>query len=418
MTDMKIDIETLGAQGDGIAQTPDGPLYVAYTLPDETVEVAPLEADRAALKRIVTPSSHRVKPSCRHFGQCGGCALQHLDGEIYRDWKRDLVAHALAHRGLETEVEPLVRSQPHSRRRATFAATRTKKSVTLGYYARGTHNIVDIGECPLVVPEIENALAGLAALVAPGLSRKGRAAITVTATRSGLDVSVTGGKALDDAEDSGLRAALANGANEMDLARLSWESEIVAERRPPMIRLGKLDISLPPGGFLQATAEGEAELSSRVQAMVGNARQVADLFAGAGTFAALLAETAAVHAVESDEEALKRLARAVRDQGPGLGLKPLTTERRDLFRRPMLAVELGKFGAVVLDPPRAGAQAQAEELAKSSVPRIAYVSCNPASFARDARLLADGGYRLVSVTPVDQFLWSAHVELVGLFVKD
>ena len=415
---MTIHIETLGAQGDGIAQADAGPLYVPYTLPDETVEVTPQEAGRATLKRIVTPSPHRVKPPCRHFGQCGGCALQHLDEESYRDWKAGLVANALAHRGLETAIEPLVVSRPHSRRRATLAATRTKKSVTLGYYARGTHNIVPVSECPLVVPEIENALPGLAALVAPGLSRKGRAAIAVTSTRSGLDVAVTGGKPLDDTEDSDLRAALAKGAEEMDLARLSWEGEILAERRPPMIRLGRLDISLPPGGFLQATAEGEAVLSSHVAAMAGHARHIVDLFAGAGTFAASLAETAAVHAVESDADALQRLARAVRDQGPVLGLKPLATERRDLFRRPLLASELDKYDAVVIDPPRAGAQAQAVELAKSRVPRIVFVSCNPASFARDARMLVDGGYKLVSVTPVDQFLWSAHVELVALFTRE
>lgn len=204
----------------------------------------------------------------------------------------------------------------------------------------------------------------------------------------------------------------------MDIARLSWESEIVAERRPPLIRLGKLDISLPPGGFLQATEEGEAALSSRVAAALGDARHVVDLFAGAGTFAASLAESAAVHAVENDAEALKRLERAVRDQGPGLKLKPLTTERRDLFRRPVLASELDKYDAAVLDPPRAGAQAQAAELAKSRLSRIAFVSCSPANFARDARMLLDGGYRLESVTPVDQFLWSAHVELVGIFSRD
>lgn len=417
MNELTVDIDFLGAQGDGIAQTDNGPLYVAYALPGETVDVAPQEAERAALKRIVTPSPHRVKPPCRHFGQCGGCSIQHLDGESYRGWKRSLVETALAHRGIETDIEPLIGAQPRSRRRATFAAMRTKKAVTLGYYARGTHNIVGVEECPLVVPEIEGALAGLSALVAPGLSRKGRAAIAVTATRSGLDVSVTGAKALDDAEDSGLRAKLAQGADGMDLARLSWEGEIVAERRPPMIRLGSLDISLPPGGFLQATEDGEAALSSRVAETVGEARHVVDLFAGAGTFAASLAENAAVHAVENDTEALKRLERAVRDQGPGLKLKPLTTERRDLFRRPLLASELDKYDAVVLDPPRAGAQAQAAELAKSRVPRIAFVSCSPASFARDARMLVDGGYRLVSVTPVDQFLWSAHVELIGVFVR-
>ena len=418
MSEMTVHIDRLGAQGDGIAETETGPLYVPYALPGETVDVEPQDGDRTALKRIVSPSPHRVKAPCRHFGHCGGCAIQHLDQASYSNWKRDLVETALAHRGLETEVAPLVASQPRSRRRATLAATRTKKSVTLGYYARGTHNIVPISECPLVVPEIEQALPGLAALVEPGLSRKGRAAIAVTATRSGLDVAVTGGKALDDTEDSSLRDRLGSGAAEMDLARLSWDDEIVAERRAPMIRLGGLDIALPPGGFLQATEEGEKVLSSSVQEIVGGARRIVDLFAGAGTFAASLAERASVHAVESDDEALKRLDRAVRDQGPALGLKPLTTERRDLFRRPMLASELDKYEAVVLDPPRAGAQAQAAELAASSVPRIAYVSCSPASFARDARILVDGGYRLVSVTPVDQFLWSAHVELVGSFIRD
>ncbi|MGB5948896.1 MAG: class I SAM-dependent RNA methyltransferase, partial [Parvibaculum sp.] len=403
-------IGALGHLGDGIAETPDGTLFVPFALPGERVRVRNIGEGRAELLGVLTAAPERALPACRHFGACGGCALQHIETSAYRDWKREQVAAALAARGLEIEVDPLIPAEPRSRRRATLAATRTKKGVTIGYYGRASHTIVAIAECPLVVPEIERALEGLADLVEPGLSRKGRAALAVTATETGLDVAVSGGKEIDGP----LRAELARRATAIDLARLAWNGELIAERRAPQVTLSGLRVSPPPGAFLQATAEGEAALVRLVLEAVGGSKRVADLFAGCGTFTAALARRAAVLAVEGEKPQLAALDRALRAQGPALGLKPVELLTRDLFRRPMLPSDLEKIDAVVFDPPRAGAAAQAEMLARSSVPLILAVSCNPATFARDARLLVDGGYRLLRVTPVDQFLWSPHIELVGL----
>lgn len=411
MAEIDIDIYALGAQADGLADVEGETLYVPYVLPGERVRVATEGGGRASLLKIVTPSPERVSPACRHFTRCGGCSIQQLAPAGYAVWKREQVEVALRARGIETVVSPLLLAAPRSRRRATFAATRTKKGVTVGYYERGSHEIVAISECPLVVPEIEQFVARLGELVLPGLSRRTRASVLVTSTLNGLDVAVTGGKPLDGP----LRAELGQRAQAADVARLSWDDEILAERRLPEIDLSGLRVGLPVKGFLQPTAEGETALVRLVREGVGRARHVVDLFAGCGTFSAALAGGASVHAVEGEKKALAALERAVHRQGPDLGLKPVTIETRDLARRPLLADELKKFDAIVIDPPRAGAFAQAEEIARSDVPLVVSVSCNPATFARDARALLDGGYRLEGVTPIDQFLWSAHVELVGIF---
>ena len=410
----EITIDTLGHLGDGVAELNGAQVFVPLALAGERVQIAFDEDKKAKLLRIVEPSSSRVKAPCKHFGQCGGCALQHLEVSRYNEWKREQVVAALAARGIETEVKPLIPATPRSRRRATFAVTRTKKGATIGYYARATHTIVDIKECPLVVPEIEENIAALASVVALGLSRKGRASLLVTATETGLDVSVTGGK---EAPDGALRAELARNAATADLARLTWDGDILSERRAPRITLSGLKVTPPPGAFLQATKAGEDALVRLVLEGVGDAKRVIDLFAGCGTFAAALAEKSFVLAVESETKSLAAFDRAIREQGPARGLKPVELLTRDLFRRPLHMSELLKTDAVVFDPPRAGASAQVEMLAQSSVPVIIGVSCNPATFARDARTLIDGGYELISVTPVDQFLWSPHIELVGIFKK-
>lgn len=411
--DIEVGISSVGAQGDGVAETPDGPLYVPYVLAGERVLVRPAGESRAELLGIVKASPDRVDAPCPHFTHCGGCSLQHMEAVSYATWKCAQVDAALKARGIATEIGPLVPARHRSRRRATFAATRTRKTLTLGYYARASHTIIPISECPLVVPEIERALPALATMIGPGLSRSSRASILVTSTASGLDVAVTGGKPLDGP----LRIALAEQASAADVARLSWEGEIVAERRMPTVDLSGLAVTPPPGAFLQPTREGEEALVRLVQEAVGNAARIADLFAGCGTFTASLAKKATVHAVEGEAASLAALTRSIREQGPVLGLKPVTCETRDLVRRPLLASELDRFEAVVFDPPRVGAATQAEEIAKSRVPLIAAVSCNPATFARDARTLLNGGYRLVKLTPVDQFLWSPHIELVGIFTR-
>lgn len=412
---LEVTIATLGHLGDGVVETEAGQLFIPFTLAGERVRVRPGGEGRAELLKILDPAPERVVPPCRHFGICGGCALQHMEASAYAAWKREQVIAALGARGLDGDVGPLVPAKPHGRRRATFAATRTKKGVTIGYYTRGSHTIVAVEECPLVVPEIERALKDLAFLAEPGLSRKGRAALSVTATEAGLDVAVNGGK---EAPDGPLRAELAKRAAAIDLARLTWDGDILAERRAPVVTFSGLRVAPPPGAFLQATEEGEAALVRLVLDGVGSAKRVADLFAGCGTFTAALAKRGAVLAVEGEAKQIAALDRALRQQGPALALKPVELVTRDLFRRPIHSSELLKTDAVVFDPPRAGAAAQAEMLAKSAVPIIVGVSCNPATFARDARTLIDGGYKLDRVTPVDQFLWSPHIELVGIFRKE
>ncbi|MGB3809394.1 MAG: class I SAM-dependent RNA methyltransferase [Parvibaculum sp.] len=415
MTDVEVTISSLGHLGDGVAETPTGQLFVPFTLAGERALVRPSGEGRAELLKVLEASSERVAAPCKHFGICGGCTLQHMEMASYAGWKRLQVTAALNARGLDCDVDPLVPATPRSRRRASFAATRTKKGVTIGYYGRASHTIIAIQECPLVVPEIESAFADLAHLVEPGLSRKGRASLAVTATDAGLDVAVSGGK---EAPDGVLRAELAKRAAAVNLARLTWDGDILAERRIPLVTFSGLSVAPPPDSFLQATVEGEATLVRLVLEAVGDAKRVADLFAGCGTFTAALAKRSAVLAVEGEAKQIAALDRALRMQGPALGLKPVDLVTRDLFRRPIHASELLKTDAVVFDPPRAGAAAQAEMLAKSSVPLIIGVSCNPATFARDARTLVDGGYKLTRVTPVDQFLWSPHIELVGIFRKE
>jgi 23S rRNA (uracil1939-C5)-methyltransferase len=412
--ELETTITALGHLGDGVTEINGAQAFVPFALPGEHVSIRQLTDGQFSLSKILEPSASRVKPPCRHFAQCGGCSIQHIEAKTYATWKRDQVTIALATRGIETEIAPLVAAEPHTRRRATFAATRTKKGVTIGYYARATHTIIPITECPLVVPEIEKILAALGEVVAPGLSRKGRASLSVTATETGLDVAVSGGK---ETPDGPLRAELARRAANADLARLTWEGDILSERRTPLVTLSGLRVAPPPGAFLQATRDGEETLVRLVLNAIGDARHVADLFSGCGTFTAALARASSILAVESEPSSLAAIDRALREQGPALGLKPVELVARDLFRRPLHMSELLKTDVVVFDPPRAGAAAQVEMLAQSSVPTIIGVSCNPATFARDARVLIDGGYVLKEVVPVDQFLWSPHIELVGTFLK-
>ena len=407
-------IDHVGAQGDGVVRTDGGPIYIPRTLPGEQVQAEIMDG-RGDLREVLKPAPDRIEPVCAHFGTCGGCALQHQSHETYRAWKRDQVVRALKSKGIDVPVAEIIPCAPRSRRRATFAAMRTRKTVRFGFFERASHTIVDIASCPILVPELEAAIPTLRDLVGPGLTRKGKASVSVTMTASGLDVSVTGGKA---DPDLALRQTLADAAARADIARLTWDGDILAERRPPILDLAGIDVALPPGAFLQATKAGEEAMVSIVTGALEESGSVVDLFAGCGTFSLALAQAHKVHAVEGAKEQCVALETAVRRQGPGAGLKPLTVERRDLARRPMRSDELNSYDAAVIDPPRAGAATQCEALAASTIPLIASVSCNPATFARDARILIDGGYHLESVTPLDQFLWSPHIELVGIFRRE
>jgi len=402
---VRLTIERLGHHGDGVAA---GPVYVPMALPGEVVE-AEVEGDRARDVRIVQPSHDRVAAECRHFRSCGGCAVQHWRAERVDGWKAGIVRQALAAQGLEALVETLHVSPPASRRRATLAGRRTKGGAVVGFHGRASGSIVEVPDCRLLRPELLGALPVLAAITVAGGSRAAGLDLALTLTDTGLALDVTGGKTADRALTEAVARA-AGGA----LARVTWSGETLLQAEVPVVRIGRAEVHLPPGAFLQPTAEGEAALVRAVRSVVGPAARVADLFAGLGTFTFPLAETAEVVAVEGEAAMIAALGSAARRTS---GLRSITTERRDLFRRPLDAGELDRFDAVVLDPPRAGAEAQAIALSTARVPLVAYVSCNPATFARDARHLVAGGYRLDRVALVDQFRWSPHVELVARLIR-
>ncbi len=402
-------IDRLGAQGDGIANTERGQVFIPFTLPGETVTAA-REKDRATLMAILEASPLRVEPACRHFTECGGCDLQHLEAEAYRIWKREKVVHTLKGKGIEVPVGDTVACALASRRRVVFSARRTEAGIILGYNRALSNTIIDIAECPIAVPEIVAALPKLRSLAGLICMTPQPFHLAVTLTSSGLDIAAGGsGKLSETARRQASDFVIREG-----IARLSVDGEIVVEPRKPMVMFGDAAVTPPPGGFLQAVASAEMAMAGLVSAHVGKAKRIADLFAGAGAFALRLAAKAEVHAVEADAAALAALDRGFRFTA---GLKRITSERRDLFRRPLTFKELNAFDAVVFDPPRAGAEDQSKQIARSDVPLVAAVSCNPVTLARDLRILIDGGYTLKGVTPVDQFLWSAHVEAVALLEK-
>jgi len=400
---MSFTVERLGHRGEGIAEG----VFIARALPGEVIEGV-VEAGRITAPRILTPSPERVAAPCRHYRNCGGCALQHASDTFVADWKQAIVANALAAQGLSAPFRPIHTSPARARRRATLAGRRLKSGALVGFHARASDTLTAIPDCLLLSPELIATLPALEAITLAGASRKAELSLTITALTGGVDVAVRGGKPLDLA----LRSELPGIAEKHRLARVSWDGETLFQTQPPSLRFGRASVSPPPGAFLQATADGEAVLVSAMLEAVEGARRVVDLFAGCGTFSLPLAEHAEVHALESEKAMLDALETGWRGVQ---GLKRLTTEPRDLFRRPLLPDELARFDAVVIDPPRAGAEAQFHELAHARVPVIGAVSCNPATFARDARILVHAGYTLEWVQVVDQFRWSAHVELAARF---
>ena len=406
---MTYTIERLGHLGHGIASGPQGPLYVPGVLPGEVVEGDPA-GDRLENLRIVTPSVDRVKPPCPHARACGGCQLQHASDSFVAGWKRDVVANALTAQGLAADGlrDGVATSPPRSRRRATVAARKTKGGALVGFHARGSDVIIPVPGCILLHPSLMALFPAVEALAVAGGSRSQALAVTLTHSLTGPDVRVEGGKPLD----AELRMDLARLAERFALARLTWGDETVALRAMPEQAFGPARVQMPPAAFLQATEAGEAVLVRAVKQALIPQKRVADLFAGMGTFALPLAETAEVAAYEGEAAVVAALDKAARATP---GLKRIAAEKRDLFRRPLEPDELRGLTGVVIDPPRAGAEAQVQRLAASAVPVIAMVSCNPATFARDARILLAGGYALEWVQVVDQFRWSHHVELVARF---
>ncbi|WP_298361428.1 class I SAM-dependent RNA methyltransferase [uncultured Litoreibacter sp.] len=398
---MTLTITRITAAGDGMAEDA-GPF--PRTLPGEEVDLV----DGTA--RLVTPSPTRVKPPCRHFKSCGGCAMQHADDGFVADWKTSVIATGLAARGIETDIRPILTSPPQSRRRAALHGKRTKSGAMVGFHGRASDVLIETPDCQLLDPAIAAALPVLEELTVIAASRKAELELVVSLSENGIDLDMRNCKPLDPRVIGEVSAL----AEKHRFARIAWDGEVIGLRAPPIQAFGHALVSPPPGAFLQATLHGQNMLMQAVAEAVGGAKYVADLFAGCGTFSLPAAETAEVWALEGEASLIAAL-----DQGwrQATGLKKVTADTRDLFRRPVLPSELSKTDAVIIDPPRAGAEAQTIELAKSEVPRIAAVSCNPVTFARDADILIKGGYRLDWVLPVDQFRWSSHVELAAQFTR-
>ena len=412
----QLKIARIGHRGDGIADSNTGPVYVPYALAGETVTVEPVggHPDRRHLLRVDQASHERAVPVCKHFGVCGGCAMQHWSLAEYLLWKRNLVVEALEHAGLIAPVEPIVDAHGKGRRRAVLHARRGHGDILeVGYAAQRSHQIIGIDECPILAPGLSKAIPAAWALAELFKPVSQPLDIHFTATDSGLDVDLRGASAPSSKQTT----ALARLAEQQRLVRVTRNGELILQGEQPMLKVGRAMVPLPPGAFLQATAEGEATLARLVTTHIGEnkkLKRVADLFSGIGTFALRLAETARVTAIDTEASAIRSLERAVAMTS---GLKAVETQTRDLFRSPLMAIELKNYDAVVFDPPRQGAEAQARELALSKVPVVVAVSCDATTFARDARILIDGGYKLIAVTPVDQFRYSHHVELVAKFTR-
>jgi 23S rRNA (uracil1939-C5)-methyltransferase len=406
-------IDHVGHFGDGVGFADGQTVFVPYTLGGETVEAETVadHPDRRRLSRVERASPERITPFCPHFGVCGGCAIQHWQPEAYRAWKRRIVVDALAHAGIECHVDELMDAHGAGRRRITAHARRGGDGeLRVGFAAANSHAIVAIDNCPILDPGLHGALDAARALAEVLKPASKPLDIQITATDDGLDVDVRGSGPLP----AQMIATLSRVAEQHRLARLTRHGELVLMRTPPTIAIGAARVTLPPGSFLQATVAGEETLAALVSEHCKRAKNLADLFCGVGPFALRLAAKSRISAFDSDEGAVTALQKAATST---LGLKPIKAETRDLFRRPLMLQELRHYDTVVFDPPRQGAHAQARQLAASKVPVVVAVSCNVATFARDARILIDGGYRLESVTPVDQFRHTSHVELVARFTR-
>jgi 23S rRNA (uracil1939-C5)-methyltransferase len=406
-------IDHVGHRGDGVALADGQSVYVPYTLGGETVEVASVPGhhpDRRRLLQVEHASPERVTPFCPHFGICGGCAIQHWETERYRAWKRDIVIETLAQAKLACEVYPLIDAHGLGRRRITLhARIGTHDVLKVGFAAANSHDIIPVDRCPILDPGLSGALDAGWAVAEPLISTGKPLDIQITTTDSGLDVDVRGSGPLPAA----MIATLSRVAEQHRLARLTRHGELVLMRTPPTITIGTAQVTLPPGSFLQATVAGEETLAALVAGHCQRAKHIADLFCGVGPFALRLAAKSRIAAFDNDDGAVMALQKAATSTP---GLKPIKAQARDLFRRPLMPPELRDYDAIVFDPPRQGAQAQVLQLAASKIPVVVAVSCNVATFARDARILVDGGYRLEGVTPVDQFRHTPHVELVARFV--
>ena len=404
-------IHAVGAQGDGVAREGG---FVAFTLPGERVRVSG-PGERLDLVDVLDPSADRVAPPCQHFGTCGGCALQHWAPTPYLAWKQEQVRSALARMRIETDIALAFAAPPGTRRRLALHARRVGREVQIGFKGRRSWDVWAIAECVVADPRLVAALPVLRDLAAPFLEHPKSAPILhVTLTQTGLDIDVTGVERKGGGLSADARARAARACEGTAIARVTLAGEMVYQARAPMVGLGPAMVALPPGAFLQAVPAAEDAMAAVMLEAAAGARRIADLYCGVGTFTFRLAALAPVLAADASVPAIAAL-RAAMSGAPGL--KAVAAEARDLDRRPILAAEMKKIDVAVFDPPRAGAAAQSAQLAESKVARVVGVSCNPATFARDALTLIDGGFTLDRVAVVDQFLWSPHIELVGVFSR-
>lgn len=409
---VEVVIETIGGEGDGVAA---GPIYVPFTLPGETVR-ATGGGERRELDAVLVASAERVEPPCPHFGVCGGCALQHWDHAAYLAWKLERLRKTLGLQRIETEILAPFAAPPASRRRLALHARPGKRGeARLGYKTRKSWDVIDISVCPIADPKLQAALPDLRRLAAPLLKHpKSAPTLHVTLTPEGLDIEITGVERKSGGLSADARMQLGEIASEVGFARVTMDGEVQYGARQPLVRVGPAVVALPAGAFLQAVPAAEAAMAAFAVEQAAGAEKIADLYCGVGTFTFRLAQIAPVYAADGHAPAIRALTSAI---ATAPGLKGITAETRDLARRPVLAVELKKTDTLLFDPPRAGALEQTAEVAASKVSKVIGVSCNPATFARDARVLIDAGFSLDRVFPVDQFLWSPHVELVGVFTR-
>ncbi|MCZ2158501.1 class I SAM-dependent RNA methyltransferase [Bartonella sp. 220] len=402
-------IDHMGMNGHGVVKTLHGLVYVPFTLPGECAEIT-VHGKYATLRALKEKSSERIDALCQHFGECGGCALQHWHPDVYREWKRQLVVDALKEYELDVVVSPLIECKPYSRRRMTLTASMTSQGLRVGFNRQFSHEIIALEECPVSRPELISKLADIRILCACLSGYAKRFHITITLVENGFDVALSGCVVHNES----IRQKMVRIALSCGITRLSVEGEVLVEQEKPLIYFGDVSVVFPTGRFLQATFEAENMIGDIILTHFKKAKNALDLFSGVGTFTLRMAKKMNVHAVENDERALANLDSAARF---ATDLKTVTCEKRDLFRRPLSVKELECFEYVVFDPPRAGAEQQVRELAKATVPRVVAISCNPITFARDLSLLVEGGYTIEKIIPIDQFLWSPHVEVVALLSK-
>jgi 23S rRNA (uracil1939-C5)-methyltransferase len=397
---MSMVIEKLGQRGDGLTHVDGRLVVVPFALPGETVE------QNAGSFQITATSPDRVEPFCPVFGICGGCKFQHLAQAPYAAWKREQLIEALSGQGIKIDVAALIDAHGAGRRRASFHVRRINEVWQAGFMAEKTHDLVAISHCPILVPRLAKA-PELAASFGPLL---GNCDVVLTAMDNGIDVYVKADKQAVDQHFAQFRRMMETHG----VIRVAVNAEVVSQSQSPVLKIGQAVLTPPPGSFLQATTLGEETLAGLVIGHLGKSRNVLDLFCGVGPFALRLAEKTKVLAIDSDKKAVSALAETLRH---AKGLKPVQTETRDLFKMPLTFIELADYDCVVFDPPRAGAEAQCRQLAKSKVRNVIAVACDAQSFARDAKILIEGGYRLTTVTPVDQFKYSPHLEIVAHFTR-